>query len=101
MHVGESDLGVTPIHHYKYMAAQMCNSAKLLLNMVQPFKQNHIGLFISLSLPQPWYMGWNSQAAARRARACLNGALGHPVALAGGYVIVHPEVSPNDYHWRI
>ena len=96
-HIGESDLGDTPIHHFKYAAVQFCNTAKLLLNTVQPYKQSHIGMFVSLCLPQPWYMGWNSQSAAQKAQVRLNGSLGWAAALSGSYVVVHPEISPNDY----
>ena len=82
---------------YKYVAAQLCYSAKLLLNTGQPYKKTHIGMFISLCLPQLWYMGWNSQAATRKAQAWLNGSLGRVTALAAGYIVVHPELSPNNY----
>ena len=50
-HIDESDLGVTPIHYFKYAVVQFCNTAKLLLNTVQPYKQSHIGMFVSLCSP--------------------------------------------------
>ena len=75
-HVVSSDLGVTLPHLFKFIAAQFCNTACKLISNIQPYKQQHLGFFLSLALSQLWYPGWDSQAAAKQARARLNGALG-------------------------
>ena len=90
-------MGVTLPHLFKFMVAQFCNTTCKLISNVQPYKQQHIGFFVSLALPQPWYPGWDSQVAARHARARLNGALGRAAMQAGGYIVNHPELTPNDF----
>ena len=96
-HVGLSDLRVTLSHLLKFVAAQFCNTAQRLISTVQPYKPLHIGIFVSLALPQPWYPGWDSQVAAKCTRARLNGALRHAATQAGGYVVNHPELAPMTF----
>ena len=96
-HVSLSDLGVTLPHLFKFIVAQFCNTAHKLISNVQPYKQQHIGSFVSLALPQLWYPRWDSQAVARCARARLNGVLGQAALQAGSYIVNHPELTPNDF----
>ena len=43
-------------------------------------------------LSLPFYINWDSQRAARRARAHLNGSLAKYAQKNGGYIIRHPDI---------
>ena len=47
------------------------------------------GIFYSLMVSVPWYLGWQQQKAAHRAWARLNGALAKYAKLSGAYIIGH------------
>ena len=74
-HVGESDFGTTPQHLICHKACQFAMMCRALIRAANPFRQGHLGQFLSLMLPHPWYLGLNTQQAARKARAKLNGVL--------------------------
>ena len=46
-----------------------------------------------LMLSLPFYINWDSQRAAHRARAHFNGALAKHIQLNGGYIIRHPDIT--------
>ena len=96
-HVGESDFGTTPQHLICHKACQFAMTCRALIRAANPFRQGHLGQLLSLMPPHPWYLGWNTQQAARKARAKLNGALAQAAMLAVLYVIPHPELSPEDH----
>ena len=54
-------------------------------HLVDRFK----GIFYSLMVSVPWYLGWQQQEAAHRAWARLNGALAKYAKLSGAYIIGH------------
>ena len=47
----------------------------------------------SLMLSLPFYINWDSQRAAQRARAHFNGSLAEHAQKNGGYIIRHPEIA--------
>ena len=96
-HVGESDFGTTPQHLIHHKACQFAMTCRALIRAANSFRQGHFGQFLSLMLPHPWHLSWNTQQAARKNRAKLNGALARVATLAGLYVIPHPELSPEDH----
>ena len=51
------------------------------------------GFMFSLMLSLPFYINWDSQWAARRARACFNGLLEKHAQLNGGYIIRHQHIT--------
>ena len=50
------------------------------------------GFMFSLMLSSPFYINWNSQQAARQARAHSNGVLAKHAQLNGRYIIRHPDI---------
>ena len=54
------------------------------------------GIFYSLMISVPWYLGWQQQKAARKARARLNGALAKNAKLAGAYIIGHDGIQAQE-----
>ena len=48
------------------------------------------GFLFNLLISLPWYMGWKSQHATRRARSCFNGCL-TSMACDHGYYIIHHD----------
>ena len=97
IHSGYSDFGVIPQHLVKFYTAQMANLVTELLHRAQPFRHHHIGTFTSIMLPDQYYIGWSTQKAMHRARACYNSCLARAATLAGHYIISHPELSPQDH----
>ena len=85
-----------PQHFIKFYTAQMSNTIRELIKKAQPYHHSHLGVFISLMLPETWYTVWNTQRAVRWARAHFNGCLARAATLAGQYIISHPELSPKD-----
>ena len=69
IHTGQSNFGVMPQHLVKFFTAQMANSQGLNLKSttIQASSCRHVGVFISLMLPEQWYVEWNAQKAAQRA----------------------------------
>ena len=49
-------------------------------------------VFYSNMLSLPWYVHWNKQWAAQRARARLNGAIAKCAQDSGAYVVPHPRI---------
>ena len=50
------------------------------------------GFFFNLMISLPWYMGWKSQHAARRARSHFNGCLISMACDHGCYIICHDGI---------
>ena len=96
LHTGQSNFGIMPQHFVKFYTAQMSNTIRELIKQAQPYCHSHLGVFVSLMLPETWYAGWKMQRAVRWARAHFNGCLARATTLAGQYVISHPELSPKD-----
>ena len=48
--------------------------------------------FLNLMIPLPWYMGWKSQRAARRARSHFNGCLASVTHDQGCYIVRHDGI---------
>ena len=88
VHVGVSDFS-------KYYNLQQCQNIKTMMQWVNKLikavdthcADGFKGIFYSLMVSVPWYLGWQQQKAARRARAHLNGALAKNAKLAGVYII--------------
>ena len=97
IHMGHSNFGVMPQHLIKFYMAQMANTVRDLICQAQPYRHCHIGIFVSLMLPETWYASWNMQKVARRARAHFNGCLAHAATMAGQYVMNHLELGPQDH----
>ena len=97
IHTRHCDFGVMPQHLVKFYMAQMVNTVTELICKAQPFRHCHIGTFTSLMLPDQYYIGWSTQKAAHRARACYNGCLARAAMLVGHYIISHLELSPQDH----
>ena len=49
-------------------------------------------VFYSYMVSLPWYVGWNKQETACRARARLNGAIVKCAQECGAYVVPHPGI---------
>ena len=58
-YVGKSDFSVTPQHLICHKACQFVTTCRSLIRAGQPFCQCHLGQFLSLMSPHPWYLGWN------------------------------------------
>ena len=50
------------------------------------------GFMFLLMLSLPFYINWDSQRAALRARACFNGSLAKHAQKNGEYIIRHPDI---------
>ena len=96
IHTDHSDFGVMPQHLVKFYTAQMANMVTELIRKAQPFRHRYVRTFVSLMLPEQWYIGWSTQRVARWAHVRFNGCLARAVTLAGQYIIGHPKLSPQD-----
>ena len=50
------------------------------------------GFFFNLMISLPWYVGWKSQCAARRARSHFNGCLTSMAHDHGSHIICHDGI---------
>ena len=94
--VGGSEFGVTSGSKTRAKFQQMIFACRDLLRLAQPFQQNGVKLFFHLLHDQPDFLGWDSQAAARKARANLNNIIGKYATAAGQAVIPHSNIKKHD-----
>ena len=80
IHVGASDF--SRVTNHQQITAAACRST-----------DSFHGLMFSLMLSLPFYINWDSQWAARQARAHFNGSLAKHAQLKGGYIIRHPDIA--------
>ena len=72
--------------------AHMTAKVKKLLKSVDTCSAGCRAVFYSHMVSLPWYVGWNRQQAAHRARARLNGAIAKCTQDCGAYVVPHPRI---------
>ena len=93
IHVRASDFSMYNNHTQRQNIATMMKKVNQLIKAVDT---HHIdgfkGVFYSLMLSVPWYLGWQQQQAAWRACARLNGALAKNAKLAGAYIMGHNSI---------
>ena len=93
VHVGTSDFS-------KYKNLQQHQNIKTMMQwvnkLIKAVDTHHAdgfkGIFYSLMVSVPWYLGWQQQKAAGRAQAHLNGTLAKNAKLAGAYIIGHDGI---------
>ena len=70
----------------------MTVKVKKLLKSVDTHSEGCRAVFYSHMVSLPWYVGWNKQRAAHRARARLNGAIAKCAQDSWAYVVPHPGI---------
>ena len=89
IHVGESDFSQVSNKQPRCNVEKLTAKVKKLLKLVDTHSVRCRAVFYSHMVSLPWYMGWNKQRAAHRARARLNGAIAKCTQDCGAYVIPH------------
>ena len=88
VHVGASDFSkYKNLQQHQNIEAMMQKVNKLVKAVATHHADGFKGIFYSLMVFVPWYLGWQQQKAARRALARLNGALAKYAKLSGSYII--------------
>ena len=70
----------------------MVRACKALTQKVEHQSDHFKGIFLNLMISLPWYIGWESQRAARRAGARFNGCLASTARDHGCYIIHHDGI---------
>ena len=91
IYVGESDFSQESNKQQRCNVAEMTARVRKLLKLVDTHSVGCRAVFYSHMVSLPWYVGWNKQRAACRARARLIPHLGIQVVQGEGlYDIHHP-----------
>ena len=98
IHIGESDFSRESNKQQKCNVADMTAKVKKLLKSVDTHSVGCMAVFYSHMVSLPWYVGWNKQWAACRARARLNGAIAKCAQDWG--ICVTPSWNPSCTRWR-
>ena len=67
----------------------MVTMCKALTRQVVRPTDNFHSFFFNLMISLPWYVGWQSQRAAKHARSCFNGCLTSMAQDHNCYIIHH------------
>ena len=76
----------------------MVSSCKALTKQVVRPTDNFQDFFLNLMISLPWYMGWKSQRAARRARSHFSGCLTSVAHDQGCYIVRHDGIKDTIGH---
>ena len=71
---------------------KMVSSCKALTKLVIRPTDNFWGFVLNLMISLPWYVGWKSQRAARRARSYFNRCLASVAHDQGCYIVQHDGI---------
>ena len=89
INVGASDLTRFSNSQQRANIKRMVSSCKALTKQVVRPTDNFRGFFLNLMISLPWYVGWKSQKAARRARSHFNGCLASMARDQSCYIVHH------------
>ena len=93
VHVGVLDFSkYNKLQQHQNIEAMMQMGNKLVKAVDTHHVDGFKGIFYSLMVSVPWYLGWQQQKVACRAWARLNGALAKYTKLSGAYIIGHNEI---------
>ena len=92
IHVRESYFSQESNKQQRCNVADMTAKVKKLLKSVDLHSVDCRAVFYSHMVSLPWYVGWNKQQAACRARARLNGAMAKCAQDCGVYVVPLPTI---------
>ena len=90
--VGMSDFSRFTNSQQRANIRYMVRASKALTQKVERQSDNFKGIFINLLISLPWYVGWESQRAARRARSRFNGCLASVARDQGCYIVRHDGI---------
>ena len=92
IHVGASEFSRVTNHQIQVNIQNMVLNCKKITTAACRSTDSFQGFMFLLMLSLTFYINWDSQRAARRARAHFNGLLVLLAQLNGGYIIRHPDI---------
>ena len=91
VHVGASDF--SKYNNLQQHIEGMMQRVNKLVKVVDTHHADGFeGIFYSLMVSVPWYLGWQQQKVDCRAWARLNGAMAKYAKLSGAYIIGHDRI---------
>ena len=97
VHVGASEFSRITNHQIWTNIHNIVINCKKITTAVTRSTDSYCGFMFSLMLSLLFYINWDSQQAARWARAHFNGLLAKHAQLNGGYIIRHLDIAAVTY----
>ena len=93
IHTGASDFSRVTDHQICVNISNMVQNFNKIIMAAFRSTDTFTGFMFSLMLSLLFYLNWDSQQAARQARAHFNGTLAKHAQVNGGYIIRHLDIA--------